>query len=211
MSKLILWTLVLMAGTLVCADDITTNDGKTYKNVTISSVTPAGFDICYTPKGGGLAIKEILFKNLPEKYQKKYNYNPEKAAAFQARVQQYQAAQYSDMEKEYRKRLAEANEENQAEAAIYAGRMNVMLKSVYSIPGGCVAWADSLDATPTQGHYGEFIIMGADLPSGAAWGGNIYPAGHSADTRDGKLPVYCTSLEQAVILARQHFQYNPAQ
>src|SRR5713101_5615810 len=71
-----LWILLAMAPSLM-ALDITTLDGKVYKDCEVSRVFPDS--ICVLFSGGGARVK---FANLPEPVREKYGYNPEQAANF---------------------------------------------------------------------------------------------------------------------------------
>ena len=51
MRLLILVFVILMLSIEVCAQDITTLNGVTYKNITVTNVTAEGIDISYS-KGG---------------------------------------------------------------------------------------------------------------------------------------------------------------
>ena len=72
--------------------EITTLDGKTYKGVTIQRVDPDGLMVYYTPVGGGIGANKIKFKNLSDNLQRQYNYDPAKAAAYEALQAQGMAA-----------------------------------------------------------------------------------------------------------------------
>lgn len=58
-------------------DLLTTNDGRVYRTVILSKVEPDGIRIRHED-----GAAKILFHKLPPELQKKYGYNPEKAAAF---------------------------------------------------------------------------------------------------------------------------------
>jgi hypothetical protein len=58
--------------------DITTLDGKTYRDCRVSRVDPDG--ICVLWSGSGARIK---FTNLPEAVRAQYGYEPDKAATFE--------------------------------------------------------------------------------------------------------------------------------
>lgn len=202
--------VAVLVGVSLAAETVTTNDGKVYKNATILSVTPVGFDICYSPKKGSTVIKELLFTNLPEKYRQRYNYNPQRADAFMQKVKEYRAKQEKDLAVAYRQRLAAAQENDHVQAVIYSERLNIILNPIRPITGGTIAYIDDIEATPTSGHYGKGVIMGVELAQSADWGGTIYPTGTTSDTAEGTLPVYCTTLDQAVVVAQQHFQVADA-
>jgi len=208
MLQRILCALVLLAGSALLAEDIVTKDGTIYKNVSISSVTPVGFDICYSPKKGSLSIKELRFTDLPEKYQKKYNYDPQRAAAFDQKVKEYQAQKADDLLKAYRERMAAAQESDHVQAAIYAQRMNIIFNPIKPVMGATIGYIDALETTPTSGHYGKALLVGIELPQNGDWAGTIYPTGRFTNTDQGNLPVYTTSVDQAVVMVLHHFTYN---
>jgi hypothetical protein len=80
-------TLIVCAVTSIAlADDFTTNNGKEYKNATVTQVEADG--IVVRTKVG---ISKLYFTELPEDVQKRFHYDPGKAAAAQAAaVQQTQ-------------------------------------------------------------------------------------------------------------------------
>ncbi|MGA3285378.1 MAG: hypothetical protein ABSD57_13085 [Verrucomicrobiota bacterium] len=80
--------------------EITTLNGKTYKSATVQRVDPDGLTIGYTPAGGGTGAVKIKFKNLPDDLQRQYKYDPDKAAAYEARQAQGMAAWRAQREKE---------------------------------------------------------------------------------------------------------------
>ena len=71
-----LWILAAWAPSLM-ALDITTLDGKVYKDCEVSRVFPDS--VCVLYSGGGARVN---FSNLPEHVREKYGYNPEQAGAF---------------------------------------------------------------------------------------------------------------------------------
>ncbi|MGD9874516.1 MAG: hypothetical protein AB7T27_09635 [Kiritimatiellia bacterium] len=77
----------LFAALSIPAEDITTSKGKTYINARITRVEPDG--ISFSHAGG---IAKIPFWELPEEIQKKYGYDPQKAAAYSRQSSQAQAA-----------------------------------------------------------------------------------------------------------------------
>ena len=72
--------------------EITTLDGKSYKGVSVQRVDPDGLMIGYAAAGGGISLSKIKFKNLPTDLQRRYNYDPDKAAAYEAKQAQAMAA-----------------------------------------------------------------------------------------------------------------------
>ena len=203
--KLTALCAVLFIAATISARDITTLDGTTYKNVQISSVTPAGFDISYTPQGGGLAIREIFFKDLPENIRKEFNYNSQKAESFTKRVDRITQMRNEEIEKEYQQTLAqEAKQEarhDKYEAIAYAGKIHVTLNGIQSSSQGLIAWAQTPNATLTTGTLGKVFIIGLDtVPNGGSWAGYIYPT----KTKANGLDCYTVTLEQAIIIMEEN-------
>ena len=90
----------------------------------VQRVDPDGLTIGYAAAGGGTGAAKIKFKNLPEDLQRQYNYDPARAAAYEAKQAQGMAAwrvQQQQKENEAAKRAAiqqaqqEALEQQQAE------------------------------------------------------------------------------------------------
>ena len=80
--------------------EITTLDGKTYKNVTVQGIDPDGLTIGYPLAGGGSGAAKLKFKNLPDNLRRQYNYDPDRAAAYEARQMQGMAAWRAQRQKE---------------------------------------------------------------------------------------------------------------
>jgi hypothetical protein len=56
--------------------------GTVYHEFRIERVDPAGLTISYVPDGGGLGMEKVPFNLLPDDWQRRYGYDPEKAAKF---------------------------------------------------------------------------------------------------------------------------------
>ena len=70
------------------AIDITTTDGRVYKDATVERVTPAGIDIGYLREDGAYAMVGIPLSRLTPELQQAFHYDPEKAKAFEAQLEQ---------------------------------------------------------------------------------------------------------------------------
>ena len=71
-------TLIGCAVTSIAlADDFKTNNGKEYKDATVTQVDPDG--IVVKTKSG---ISKLYFVELPKEVQQRFNYNPQQAAGF---------------------------------------------------------------------------------------------------------------------------------
>jgi uncharacterized protein YcgL (UPF0745 family) len=64
----------------ISSDDLATKLGMVYHKFRIERVEPAGITISYLLEGGGLGMETIPFSMLPEDWQRRYGYDPEKAA-----------------------------------------------------------------------------------------------------------------------------------
>jgi hypothetical protein len=83
MKNAIVAAAVLIAGALHAAgEDFTLNDGREYKNVTVSRTEPDGI-VVMTSTG----IVKLFFSELPEDLQKKHGYDSQTAARFRAEVE----------------------------------------------------------------------------------------------------------------------------
>ena len=81
--KTTLAVLATLSVSLALAEDFKTFNGKEYKNATVTQVEADG--IVVKTKAG---ISKLYFTELPEDVQKRFNYDPGKAAAAQAAVTQ---------------------------------------------------------------------------------------------------------------------------
>ena len=80
MMKTALSLLLALTFTAAVAEDLITLTGRTYTNANITRVDVDGITVLY-PGGGS----KLAFTNLPPEIQKKYGYDPGKAAAIAAR------------------------------------------------------------------------------------------------------------------------------
>lgn len=119
-------TLLLLAtAAFLQAETLATLDGKTYTGVSVTKTTPAAISISHSS-----GIARIPFDNLSAEIQKKYGYDPARAAAFaaeeiarqeeikkQAEARQQQLEQTAAAEAQAREQAQAARQEaaNQAE------------------------------------------------------------------------------------------------
>ena len=71
--------LAALSVSLALADDFKTNNGKEYKDATVTQVEPDG--IVVKTKSG---ISKLYFQELPKHVQQRFNYDPQQAAAYSA-------------------------------------------------------------------------------------------------------------------------------
>jgi hypothetical protein len=62
---------------------ITTTDGRTYREVKLLQVLPDGLLVQYLPDSGGMGLARLKFTKLPESFQKQFGYDPRKASDFE--------------------------------------------------------------------------------------------------------------------------------
>jgi hypothetical protein len=109
----IFWILLMAAPSLM-ALDITTTDGKIFRDCEVSKVLPDS--VCLLFPGGGARVK---FSNLPEQVRQQYGYNAQQAAAFEraetARDERERAAIAAQLAQSAAKRKASTT--NQAAAS----------------------------------------------------------------------------------------------
>ena len=84
----ILTIIFLLAAMPAIADTITTISGTTYSDASVTKTTPTAISIVHST---GMA--KIPFKDLPAATQKKYGYDPARAADFEAQEAQQKAEQ----------------------------------------------------------------------------------------------------------------------
>lgn len=63
---------------------ITTTDGKTYQMTRLVSAPPDGLVVQYRPEEGGVGLRLIKFRNLPEDLRREFNYNEDAARQHEA-------------------------------------------------------------------------------------------------------------------------------
>src|ERR1039457_1889698 len=71
---------------------ITTSDGKLYKDAVKLRVDPDGILVSYQPVDRGIGLAKLKFRDLPEDLQNQYGYDSKSAAEFEK--QQAQAAEH---------------------------------------------------------------------------------------------------------------------
>jgi len=106
----------------ISSDTLVTILGTVYHEFRIERVDPAGLTISYVPDGGGLGMEKVPFNLLPDDWQRRYGYDPEKAAKFDLEQKRAMAQLREQMiadEKAYREKRAqeEAAEEAAKKAA----------------------------------------------------------------------------------------------
>ena len=67
------------------AMDLTTVEGRTYRNATVQRADPDGLIVAFQPdQAGGFGVAKVKFRDLPENVRSQYNYDANKANDFEA-------------------------------------------------------------------------------------------------------------------------------
>jgi hypothetical protein len=106
---------IFLSGTLF-ADDFKTNDGKEYKNVTVSRAEPDGI-VVMTSYG----IIKLYFVELPQDVRDKYHYDPAQAAKFEAQIRASQQGSNNQAVELQRKQAEEDSKRREEEDAKWFG------------------------------------------------------------------------------------------
>jgi hypothetical protein len=75
----------------ISSDTLVTKGGTVYQKFYIERADPAGLTVSYVPNGGGLGMEKVPFNLLPDDWQQRYGYDPEKAAKFDLEQKQAMA------------------------------------------------------------------------------------------------------------------------
>jgi len=206
MKKLFLLSLVAISTALTLrGENLTTKDGKVYKNIKFFTASPAGVDIEYK-KNGQPFLRHFAFSNLPEDIQKKFKYSPARAKEYLVRLKninkkalkKYNAkllklAKNSKIDKdkrEYRLNLR---------AQIEAGAINVVLNVSEIKKNGIIAYASFENSTLTSGHLGQIFVFNMGGGNGEQVAALLYPTGKNIDG----CTAYSPYLDVAVNIAMQ--------
>jgi hypothetical protein len=104
----------------ITSDVLITKLGTIYHEFRIERVDPAGLTISYVPNGGGLGMEKVPFNLFPDDWQRRYGYDPGKAAKFdleQKRAMVQLREQMIADEKAYREKRAQEEAAEEAAAA----------------------------------------------------------------------------------------------
>jgi len=116
----VLLFLIFCCVPVALADDFKTLAGKEYENVTVSRVEPDG--IVLTGKSG---ISKVYFTELPKDVQKRFGYDPEKAADYSAQ-QNAGLEQVRKQQEEALRQKAEASQKANQDRAEHEKRQNTV-------------------------------------------------------------------------------------
>ena len=191
--------LLLFLGSLrVLAKDVTTLDGKTYKDVELIRKTPLHVIIQHST-----GAARIPFGNLPESWRKRWGYSPAQAYSYAMGL-----AHKNGMAA-YRKRIQDWLRENEVRGTLHIEQLVDGGALCRFLPHGSV-WSDSLRNSlemhlVTRWHKGELLLVegiGAGLWDGASWSGVVYPMGTYRYTTvlgaEKTVPRFTTSATEAL-------------
>jgi hypothetical protein len=120
--------LATLLASLGLADDFKTLSGKEYKDATVSRIEPDG--IVVKTKSG---LSKLYFTELPNEVQRRFNYDPQRAAAFAAA----EAANYAATQNQQQKQVDEAQRQQAAAGQNVAnvGEIQATVNAIHGLQG----------------------------------------------------------------------------
>ena len=202
MNKTILFCIVTALTVMnLAALDITTRDGKVYKNVTITNVMPDAIGIMYTKKDFTPVLRDVQLSLLTKNLQKKFNYSLPKAIKFKEQVATFQEGRARLAQKHhledlalFRKHKMISGELDHIKAMLYAHRLKCWIHIVRFIGEDCIAKIDMPNSSGKFGHLGTVFIRNLTGPQNERIATTIYPTGKTKTFQDGIFPVYDANL-----------------
>ncbi len=207
MIKPILFCAVFVLSVLnLSALDITTTDGKVYKNVTVTNVMPDSVGFSYTKKDGiTMVLRDVQMSLLTKNLQKKFNYSPKKAEEFRKQVAIFENKRnellikhHKEDLKLFREQRKTAKELNQIKAVLRAHRINCWVHVIRSVgTNDCIGemtTTESASSASGYGHLGKIYVRNLSGPQNTRLEQTLYPTGESKSFQDGTFPVYDTDL-----------------
>ena len=213
MNKTILSCVVFALSFLnLSALDITTTNGKVYKNVEVTNVLPDAIGFMYTKKDGTPVLRDVKMTLLSKDLQKKFNYSPVKAKEFTKKVAKFQSARDKLIQKHHKEDLKLfrqhqrfAKSLNHIKALLYAHRLNCRVHIIRPIGENCIGKVSTDPMTSKYGNLGSFYIRNLTGPQNQLLVATIYPTGETKSFQDGMFPVYDADLTKyALQLAMEH-------
>lgn len=202
MNKAILFCAVFVLSALnLSAIDITTTDGKVYKNVNITNVMPDAIGFMYTQKDGTLTLRDIKLDMLTKDLQKKFNYSPAKAKNFKKQVAAFEDERNKLLQKHHQEDLALFREHKKIskeldhiKAFLYAHRIKCWLHIIRAVGEDCIAKIDLPVSSSKFGHLGTVYVRNLTGAQDCRIGTTIYPTGKTRSFEDGMFPVYDANI-----------------
>ncbi|MDD5728803.1 MAG: hypothetical protein PHV59_09580 [Victivallales bacterium] len=197
--------------------NITTQDGKVYKNVTVTNVLPNAVGFMYTDKNGNLAIRDIDLALLTKDLQKKFNYSPQNAQTFTTQAAKFQKERDELLAKHHQEEMKllqqqqnVSSELDHIKAALYTHRIVCWIHIIRAVdPDSCIAKVAMPRSAAKFGHLGMIYIRNLTGAQNARIGATLYPTGTTKTFQDGVFPVYDADLTSyALELLQQKEQDN---
>lgn len=206
MIKTILFCVVFALCIInLSALDITTTDGKVYKNVQVTNVLPNAVGFTYTKKDGTMVLRDVKMTSLTKKMQEKFKYSPKKAEIFNKQVIAFQGKRNQILQKHHKEDLAlfrkqkkMAKEFDQIRAALYAHRIKCWVHITRSVGfNNCIGEMTTTESASSSGGYGrlgKIYVRNLSGSQNARVSAVLYPTGKDVSFEDGTFPVYDTNL-----------------
>ena len=205
MNKAILFYAVFALSVLnTSALDITTTDGKVYKNATVLNVLPNAVGFMYTKKDGTSdVLRDVEMTLLTKDLQKKFNYSPKKAEAFTKKVNEFQTARANLAAKHqkedlalFRKHKKISKEVDHIKALLHSRGIRCWIHIVRPIGQDCIGKIDMPESSGKFGHPGTVYVRNLTGPQNERIGTTIYPTEKTKSFEDGMFPVYDANLDK---------------
>lgn len=207
MFKTILFCAVFAFSILnLSALNITTTDGKVYKNVTVTNVMPDAVGFMYTKADGvTMVLRDVKLALLTKDLQKKFNYSPKKAeefkkqvAAFEHKRSQLLIKHHKEDLKLFREQKKIAKELEGIKALLKAHRIDCWVHVIRAVgKNDCIAEMTSTKSEPAAsgyGYLGKIYIRNLSGPQNTRLDVRLFPTGETKSFEDGSFPVYDTDL-----------------
>lgn len=191
----------------ISALDITTTDGKVYKNVQVTNVLPNAVGFMYTKKDGAMVLRDVQMTLLTKNLQKKFKYSPKKAEIFQKQVAVFQNRRNQLLQKHHKEDLALFRKHKEMskgvdhiKAALYAHRIVCYVHITRSVGFndciGMITKRQSATSASGYGQIGSAYILDLTGPQNIRVSTTLYPTGENKSFEDGTFPVYTTNLNK---------------
>jgi len=217
MNKTILFCAVFALSALnLSALDITTTDGKVYKNVEITNILPDAIGFMYTKKDFTYVLRDVKMTLLTKDLQKKFNYSPQKAKKFQAQVNKFQGARARLEQKHHKEDLAlfrehkkTSKELDHIKALLYAHRIECWVHILRVVGQDCLARVTKPYSSSKFGYLGKMYIRNLAGSQNALIGTTIYPTGETKSLQEGMFPVYDANLTKLALEILKKHENSP--
>ena len=207
MFKTILFCAVFAFPILnLSALNITTTDGKVYKNVTVTNVMPDAVGFMYTKADGvTMVLRDVKLALLTKDLQKKFNYSPKKAEEFKKQVAVFEQKRSKLLVKHHKEDLKLFREQRKIarelegiKALLKAHRIDCWVHVIRAVgKNDCIAEMTSTKSEPAAsgyGYLGKIYIRNLSGPQNTRLDVRLFPTGETKSFEDGTYPVYDTDL-----------------